>query len=82
MPGKMPERQLDNAIDWLRRKTDGACPFCGSHQWTVDDELASVPVYAAGDDSVQVHRGHTLVLVTCEQCGFTAPFAARRIGVE
>lgn len=81
MPDKISSQQLSRAIEWLEQRTDATCPFCGGRKWTVDDELSSLPVYQAGDAAVQTHRGHTLILVTCEQCGFTAPFAAKKMAV-
>lgn len=79
MPDKITRQQLARVIDWLEHKTEATCPFCGGRNWTVDDELSSLPAYHTGDAAVQTHRGHTLVLVTCENCGFTAPFAAKKM---
>lgn len=82
MSEKITNRQFDRISAWMEERTRGECPFCGSRSWTVDNELGSLPAYQSGDPPVQLDRGYTLVLVTCEQCGFTAPFAARKIGMD
>lgn len=82
MPEKITNRQFDRISAWLEEKTTGACPFCGSRSWTVDDELGSLPAYQSSEPPVQLDRGYTFVLVTCEHCGFTAPFAAAKIGMD
>lgn len=79
MSDKISENQLTRVIEWLKERTKATCPFCGSRTWTVDDELGTVPAYHEGDSEMQTGRGHTLILVTCEECGFTAPFAARKV---
>lgn len=79
MPDKISDQRLERVIDWLKERTEATCPFCGSQSWTVDDELSSMPTYQEGDSEVQTARGHTLILVTCEACGFTAPFAAKKV---
>jgi predicted nucleic-acid-binding Zn-ribbon protein len=82
MSEKITNRQLDHITSWIEEKTRGSCPFCGARSWSVDDELGSLPAYQTANPNVQLDRGYTLVLVTCERCGFTAPFAARKVGVE
>lgn len=82
MTERITNRQLDRISAWLEERTSGSCPFCGNRSWTVDDELGSVPAYQSEDPQVQLDRGYTLVLVTCDHCGFTAPFAAKKIGME
>lgn len=79
---KIKDGRLGRVVDWLKQKTEGTCPFCGGHEWTVDDELGSLLAYQHQEPHVQLNRGHTLVLVTCEGCGFTAPFAAKKLEVE
>jgi predicted nucleic-acid-binding Zn-ribbon protein len=79
MSERISNLQLDRITAWLQQKTSATCPFCGSRNWTVDDELGSMPAYQTGDPHVQLDRGYTFVLVTCEGCGFTAPFAAKKM---
>ncbi len=81
MADKITDRQLARAIDWLEEKTEATCPFCRGRRWTVDDELSGFPSYQPGEPELQLDRGHTLVLVTCEQCGFTAPFSSKKLAI-
>jgi predicted nucleic-acid-binding Zn-ribbon protein len=82
MSERITNRQLDRITTWIESKTNSTCPFCGNRNWTVDDELGSLPAYQSEAPSVQLDRGYTFVLVTCEHCGFTAPFAAKKIEVD
>lgn len=79
MGEKITDQQLSRVIDWLKQKTDATCPFCGSRRWTVDNELSSAPAYHSGDAQVQLDRGHTMVLVTCDNCGYTAAFSSKKM---
>jgi Zn ribbon nucleic-acid-binding protein len=79
MSERITNQQLDQITTWLEQKTNATCPFCNERRWTIDDELTSVPTYQTAEPQVQLYRGHTLLLVTCEQCGFTASFAAKKI---
>ncbi len=82
MSEKISNQQFDRITQWLEEKTRASCPFCGNRSWTVDDELGTLPAYQSSDPQVQLNRGYTLVLVTCEHCGFTAPFAAKKIQMD
>ncbi len=79
MSEKISSDRLERITDWLRERTRGECPFCGGRDWSIDDELGSLPAYQREEPNVQLDRGYTLVLVTCERCGFTAPFAAKKL---
>lgn len=79
MTERITNQQLDHVIDWLQQKTNATCPFCGERRWTVDDELTSVPVLQSTGHRVELDRGHTLLMLTCDQCGYTASFAAKKL---
>jgi predicted nucleic-acid-binding Zn-ribbon protein len=79
MSERITNQQLDRVTAWLQERTNATCPFCGERRWTIDDELTSVPTYQSGAPHLQLDRGHTLLMVTCDQCGFTASFAAKKI---
>jgi len=81
MTRRISNRQMDRVGAWLEARTNATCPFCRGRVWTVGDEMGSLPAIQRADPPVQLDRGHPLVLVTCEQCGFTAPFAAKKLGV-
>jgi transcription elongation factor Elf1 len=78
----MSASRLEGVQRWLETRTSGTCPFCESRSWVIDDELSSFPTLQSEDPCVQVERGYTMVLVTCEVCGFTASFAAKKLGIE
>jgi predicted nucleic-acid-binding Zn-ribbon protein len=82
MGEKITNEGLTTIIQWLAQRTNATCPFCGGHEWTVDDELTALPTLQHDAPHLQTERGHSLVLVTCDQCGFTASFAAKRLRVE
>jgi predicted nucleic-acid-binding Zn-ribbon protein len=79
MTERITNQQLDHVIDWLQQKTNATCPFCGERRWTIDDELTSVPVFQSTAHRVELDRGHTLLMLTCDQCGYTASFAAKKL---
>jgi RNase P subunit RPR2 len=79
---KIASRRLDRIVRWLEERTNATCPFCGAREWTVDDELGCLPAVQSAEPRVQTDRGHTLVLVTCTRCGFSAPFAEKAIPDE
>jgi predicted RNA-binding Zn-ribbon protein involved in translation (DUF1610 family) len=80
---KIASPRIDRIIRWLEERTNATCPFCGQHDWTVDDELGCLPAVQAGaEPHVQIDRGYALVLVTCTGCGFSAPFADKAIPRE
>jgi hypothetical protein len=81
MTERITNQEMDRVGAWLEAKTNATCPFCAGRVWTVDDELGSLPALQRTDPRVRLDRGYTFVLVTCEQCGFTAPFAAKKIGM-
>jgi predicted RNA-binding Zn-ribbon protein involved in translation (DUF1610 family) len=76
---KIAGGRLDRIIRWLEERTHATCPFCGQREWSVDDELGCLPAVQGAEPHVQIDRGHTLVLVTCANCGFSAPFAEKAI---
>jgi hypothetical protein len=82
MSERISNHQLDRVGAWLETRTNATCPFCHGRVWTVDTEMVSLPAVQSAEPKVQLDRGHALVLVTCEQCGFTAPFAAKKLGVS
>lgn len=81
MTEKITNRQVDDVEAWVKERTRGHCPFCGAGEWVIDDELCSLPALQHGDPAVQLDRGYPMVLVTCEVCGFTAHFSAKKLGL-
>lgn len=81
MSEKLSAERLAVVQRWLETRTSGTCPFCESRDWAIDDELSSFLTLQTAEPCVQVERGYTMVLVTCEVCGFTASFAAKKLGI-
>lgn len=82
MSEKIGTGDLERVEGWIRERTRARCPFCGGRQWSIDDEIASFPALQTSTPRVQMDRGYPMVLITCEGCGFSAPFSAKKLGVS
>lgn len=82
MSEKISNRQVERAEEWMKERTRGRCPMCGGAEWAIDDELCSLPALQHDEPAVQLDRGYAMILVTCEECGFTAPFSAKKLGIS
>lgn len=74
--------QRRHASAWIQEKwkTSG-CPFHGITTWEVDDSLGFVSTYEPG---VFGHTGswsYVFLVLTCQQCGYTAFVNALQAGV-
>ena len=72
------------ALDWLSANKDQLQCQCAVGSWTVDENLAAVPVVPQHEgDSIQVRMGPYFVflVVTCEHCHQVHLFHATKLGV-
>lgn len=80
-PAQMTPDQHARATNWLNTHwTTPACPFHGATTWGVSETLAEVRNFAAG--GIQFGGGvYPLIIVTCQDCGYTVLVNAILAGV-
>lgn len=79
MTQKITNEEMGAISSWLEQRTNATCPFCGAVDWTIDDELGTLPALQREEPFAQLDRGYAFVLVMCNGCGFTAHFAAEKM---
>jgi len=61
-----------------------SCPCCGRGNWLLQDglfSLASLGCVSFGFGTLMDDQT-SVVIAMCQRCGFTAPFAATKVGIE
>ena len=74
---------LSKFQDWIKSRGIALrCPACGSQRgFGVADELAMTSMLSGETGRIDYLRGFPLLLVTCNNCAFVMPFAAKQLGV-
>lgn len=81
MKDKLDSVTLTRFNDWFQARVRHGCPFCGSRDWTVHDELSLMSTVEGSTHRIDPAHGAPVVQITCNQCAFTAAFSATRIGM-
>lgn len=81
MSFKIDTQGIERFGDWFQARVKNGCPFCDSRDWTVHDEMAVTSTLDGAAHSIDARHGAPVVQVTCNQCAFTASFAATRVGL-
>jgi len=63
-------------LAWLGTQPMQPCPICASQDWMVDTELGSLPGSTPGG-GLNLSRGFSVILISCQKCGFVRHFMAR-----
>ncbi len=67
--------------EWLNKKWQGKknCPLCGENNWNIGDRAGKIPIYYPS--AVVGGPSYPLVVVTCNNCGYTLLFNALFVGL-
>lgn len=65
----------------IEKNTTGSCPMCGRKQWTLDSELQFLGALDPEYKQPISGQVHPVVTIICENCNYTAMFAAKRLGI-
>lgn len=74
--GKLTSKEVQKAIDWLKKHSKSPCAVCGSRRWDVAQHLVQPITLGKDGEMLLGGVGYPQFIATCLICGNTLFFNA------
>lgn len=73
----------EKTLEVLNKKLHNniTCPFCSSNSWIVSDQISLTGTINMENNSVNPGSGMPGVNIICRNCGYTASFNPKALGI-
>lgn len=75
------KEQMEFIEKHLREKTSFKCPMCGGSSWGIDPDIKYLGILDVEYMQPKAGEVYPILLVTCENCFYTASFSGMKLGL-